>query len=166
VILSSEQRAFFQAPQGPTVQQPNPDLHYRLVVGDVVLETFLENRWPFALGIFDQHSARKPFYYSPNTLQLIKAEYHCKNPAGEIAPEAVDTMNQIFKDLTLTQKPVSSGLSAHFLEVTGEEDLLAVALVLLAPLKTEIYYGQPEQGIVQMIVTEELKQKFYTRLKN
>jgi uncharacterized protein (UPF0218 family) len=37
-------------------------------------------------------------------------------------------------------------------------------LALVAPLGAVIYYGQPNEGIIEMIVTEELKELFYSIL--
>ena len=71
------------------------------------------------------------------------------NPAGTISAEMVTVLTQ-----ALTQQ------TQHVL-IQGEEDLAAVALILLLPLESEVYYGQPGQGIVRMKVTEELKDKTF-----
>jgi len=44
--------------------------------------------------------------------------------------------------------------------VKGEEDLATVAAVLHAPLAATVYYGQPQEGLVEIIVTETVKEKF------
>lgn len=49
--------------------------------------------------------------------------------------------------------------------VDGEEDLAVVPCVLLAPLGTLVLYGQPDQGVVAIIVTDEVKAKFFKYLK-
>ena len=46
-----------------------------------------------------------------------------------------------------------------FLVVDGEEDLLALPSILFAPLNAYVLYGQPNEGIVVVSVTESLKIK-------
>jgi len=43
--------------------------------------------------------------------------------------------------------------------VTGEEDLLALPAIVLAPLGSVVLYGQYDKGVVINEVTEELKKK-------
>jgi len=41
--------------------------------------------------------------------------------------------------------------------VDGEEDLLVLAVASLAPKKTLIFYGQPNMGVVVVMITDEFK---------
>ena len=43
--------------------------------------------------------------------------------------------------------------------VKGEEDLGVLPAILLSPLNTAIFYGQPQKGLVYIKVTETSKQK-------
>lgn len=43
------------------------------------------------------------------------------------------------------------------IEVQGEEDLLVLPAVLAAPYGSIGYYGQPDKGVVEVVVTEEKK---------
>ena len=43
--------------------------------------------------------------------------------------------------------------------IDGEEDLLALPAILLAPLKSMVLYGQMDLGVVLVEVTEEMKEK-------
>jgi hypothetical protein len=43
--------------------------------------------------------------------------------------------------------------------IDGEEDLLTLPAILFAPLNVYIVYGQFEEGIVALPVTEDLKEK-------
>ena len=47
------------------------------------------------------------------------------------------------------------------MQVNGEEDLVVLPLILLTPLNTIIYYGQPSEGLVKVIVSESIKDKAY-----
>jgi hypothetical protein len=69
-----------------------------------------------------------------------------RNPAGFISSEAWET--------------VSKGLSiggGAMIYVDGEEDLLALVAVLEAPLGSLVFYGQPDEGLVAVPVTEAKK---------
>jgi uncharacterized protein (UPF0218 family) len=50
------------------------------------------------------------------------------------------------------------------LKVEGEEDLATVAIVLLTPLGTCIYYGQRDLGMIELRVTEKIKDEFRKQL--
>ena len=43
------------------------------------------------------------------------------------------------------------------IKITGEEDLLVLPAILEAPLGTKVLYGQPNEGIVIVTVTEKKK---------
>ncbi len=156
-ILSPEQRTFFSQPQGELINLerfPTKATNHqlRLVVGDSSLETFIQKGWRYDLGVFDHRRQRQPF--ESTIIDQLPPDNIVTNPAGTISQELVTTLqkalNQPFKHLA----------------VDGEEDLAAVALVLLTPLETEIFYGQPGKGIICMQVDEELKDAAYDVLKD
>ncbi|MBI3342276.1 pantetheine-phosphate adenylyltransferase [Candidatus Curtissbacteria bacterium] len=71
------------------------------------------------------------------------------NPAGDISIELSRAIHDYFTN--------------HFAKVIlvdGEEDLAVVPCVLMAPLGTIIIYGQPNEGVVAVEVTEGSKNKF------
>jgi uncharacterized protein (UPF0218 family) len=43
--------------------------------------------------------------------------------------------------------------------VTGEEDLLVLPVAIYAPDNSVIFYGQPNEGLVMVLVTEEIRNK-------
>jgi hypothetical protein len=65
-----------------------------------------------------------------------------KNPPGAITQSAIDAIREVF-----------DGSKPARLLVDGEEDLLAIPVVVLAPLLTGVFYGQPGVGIVLIRVT-------------
>jgi len=65
--------------------------------------------------------------------RLIKVE----NPAGTITADAINGMKKAF----LGKKPVR-------VQVKGEEDLMAMLAIALAPISATIFYGQPGVGVV------------------
>jgi uncharacterized protein (UPF0218 family) len=67
---------------------------------------------------------------------------HCSNPAGTISKEAVAIINQAL-----------SGPYPVRIVVKGEEDMLALPLIAIAPVGSVVLYGQPLQGIVVVNVS-------------
>jgi uncharacterized protein (UPF0218 family) len=99
------------------------------------------------LAVYDLKAQRQPT--DSSILTNLKPEITIKNPAGSI-------------NLKLTQ-----ALQTHkLIFVDGEEDLAAIALMLSLPLGSKIYYGQPNQGLIEMTVTEEKKDQFFKILNS
>ena len=69
------------------------------------------------------------------------------NPAGMITDEA-----EMAVRLGLEHAPAK-------IEVNGEEDLLVLPCIMHAEEGTAIYYGQPDRGIVKVIVNPETRKK-------
>jgi pantetheine-phosphate adenylyltransferase len=153
-ILSEKQRDFFQQPQGNIVASPTGSSPRRYVVGDIVLETFLEKKWPLSIGVYDQRTKRN-VYHSQRISQL-QPNVQVKNLAGRITVQLSTALKKYIN---------KKSADPTYIQIDGEEDLAAVALATLAPLGSSIYYGQPEQGIVEMIITEEMKEKYAAILR-
>lgn len=77
---------------------------------------------------------------------MHKSEVRCKNPAGTVSKDAIDAIRKAL----ILDKPVR-------VYVEGEEDLLGLVLLKLAPDGSTILYGQPLEGIVLLKVDEESK---------
>ncbi|WP_049986374.1 GTP-dependent dephospho-CoA kinase family protein [Halobellus rufus] len=69
-----------------------------------------------------------------------------ENPAGALS----EAMLAALADAVATEEPVT-------IVVDGEEDLAALPAVLVAPLGATVVYGQPDEGMVRVAVTEESK---------
>jgi uncharacterized protein (UPF0218 family) len=76
-----------------------------------------------------------------------------KNPAGYITADAIDGIRKAFGG----RKPV-------MVLVEGEEDLLAIPAVALAPLSADVFYGQPGEGIVMVRADASAKARNRTLL--
>jgi pantetheine-phosphate adenylyltransferase len=155
--LTPTARDFFGLPQGQIVQEPRYTATDKKmpaaigVVGDFCLQRFIERGWPFTVGIFDGHTAREKFDLDM-TSQTSKP-IEISNPAGSITPQLYDLVKQ------------SAQMPLQLIKVDGEEDLATVAAVLSWPLGSIVYYGQPGVGMVELIVTEQLKQEFAKSFK-
>ncbi len=148
ITLNQTQRDFFTNPQGEIVKEPqHEEKSIICVVGDTSLETFIENNWGYDLGIYDKRQQRQ--VVKSKVITSIKPNLIIDNIAGDISPQLVKSLKEALNN------------NAKHLFVEGEEDLAAVALALLLPLDSTIYYGQPNQGLVMMKITEKLKNKIY-----
>lgn len=150
LLLNEAQRKYFSKPQGPIVEYPAKNQGFTIVVGDTTLEYFIENNWQYDLGIFDYIKKRLP--YGESVIKSLRIDATVTNPAQSITQELVHGI-----------KAALNTPAKHIL-VNGEEDLAAVAAVLLASLESTIYYGQPDVGIVQMTATEDKKNDVLTIL--
>lgn len=80
-----------------------------------------------------------------------------KNPAGCITDELMAALQQAFK----------ARRAKVF--VDGEEDLAALPAVFLAPIRSIVLYGQPNEGVVAIEVTaaaQENARRIYEQMEN
>jgi uncharacterized protein (UPF0218 family) len=73
---------------------------------------------------------------------------HCSNPAGSITKEALLVLCKAFT----MPGPVK-------VIVDGEEDMLALPIITIAPEEAVVLYGQPLQGMVVVNVSPEMQAK-------
>lgn len=78
----------------------------------------------------------------------VRTVLTCKNPAAEITDESVTLIRSAFDMIP----PVR-------IVVEGEEDLLVLPAAVYAPNNSVILYGQPNEGLVLVLVTEEVRNK-------
>jgi len=147
IQLTEEQRQDFSKIQGKVVVEPSTIPSPKIVVGDSTLEKFITFGWKFDIGIFDGYCERK--LYPSTTIDAITPTSSVTNAAGTIEHGAVQSL------INATDQREKA-----FIKVDGEEDLLAVAAVLVAPLGSYVYYGQPKQGLVEVHATEKIKDHF------
>jgi uncharacterized protein (UPF0218 family) len=79
---------------------------------------------------------------------VVKTVLYCNNPAAEITDESIETIKKGFQ----MDIPVR-------IIVTGEEDLLVLPIVLFAPANSVVMYGQPNEGIVIVKISEDIRNK-------
>lgn len=118
-----------------------------ITVGDIVTETLSQEGLIPHISIIDNKSDGKILSRDSNHIT-----YDFINPAGTIQKKSVTWLSKIFQKFTKNQNSIC-------VTVDGEEDLLALPCILLAPLNAVVIYGQKDHGIVLNFVTEELKHK-------
>ncbi len=114
-------------------------------VGDVISENMAKCGISAHLAIVDNRVMRQP--RKPVVLK-VNQTIHVKNPPGTITDEAWLAVKKALKQKQLTK-----------IVVDGEEDLLALVVLLHAPLNALVVYGQPYEGIVAIKVTRRKRQK-------
>jgi len=118
---------------------------YVITVGDRTTEKMIEFGLIPSLQIIDgkeKRAKREPPKLA-NATQL-----NVDNPAAEITPQSMDIIKKAF-----TMKPPVR------LHVNGEEDLLVIPVCVYAPENAIVLYGQPNEGLVIVKITPEIRNK-------
>ena len=121
------------------------DDSYIITVGDRTTEKMIDFGLIPSLQIIDgvEKREKRELPKLENATELT-----VDNPAAEITPQSIDVIKQAF---TL-QSPVR-------IVVNGEEDLLVIPVCVHAPENSIVLYGQPNQGLVIVKVTPEIRNK-------
>jgi len=101
---------------------------------------------PSDVKIFDGRVRRRKIK------KILPYSLKCKNPRGTIQKEAWSTIKKAIKE----NKNVF---------VEGEEDLLVIPAVLLAPKNSLVVYGFPKKGICVIEVNKRMKKKIKNLLR-
>lgn len=119
-----------------------------ITVGDITTKKFLEAGITPKLAIVDLKVARKVAFKNLHELGFNgPADIAVKNKPGQISRSLILAVeNSLKKD-------------KQIIEVLGEEDLAVIPAVLLSPLGTNVFYGQPQKGLVLVNVDLEIKNK-------
>jgi uncharacterized protein (UPF0218 family) len=123
---------------------------YIITVGDRTTEKMIDFGLIPSLQIIDGLEKREK--REPPKLHNA-TELTVDNPAAEITPQSITMIKKAF---TL-QSPVR-------LFVNGEEDLLVLPVCIHAPENAVVLYGQPNQGLVIVRITPEIRNKVETLL--
>ncbi|MEM2925989.1 MAG: GTP-dependent dephospho-CoA kinase family protein [Candidatus Bathyarchaeia archaeon] len=119
-----------------------------IAVGDVVTRSLREAGIKGNLYVTDDKVMReriKPLDFEG--LESMKV-LRVFNPPGRLMAEAFQAIDNALR----SPDPVR-------IEVDGEEDLLVLPAVILAPIDSLVLYGQPRKGLVVVRVTEEKKRE-------
>ncbi|MFM7861501.1 MAG: GTP-dependent dephospho-CoA kinase family protein [Candidatus Nitrosotenuis sp.] len=121
-----------------------PKSSYIITVGDATTEKILAHGFTTSLQIVDGYEKRgKRIPPQSNATKL-----YCDNPAAQITQQSIDLIRQAF-----SSKPPIQIL------VNGEEDLLVIPVCIYAPENSVVMYGQPNEGLVIVQITQEIRNK-------
>lgn len=124
-----------------------------ITVGDVVTKLGNDVLFRQVVSVVDFVVQREKQYISVEELGFSGNEevLTVTNPAGFITPQLFQAVQEVFREIN--KKP------RFVICVEGEEDLAVLPVLLVAPLGFVVLYGQPHEGVVQIFVTEESKNK-------
>lgn len=157
-ILPDEFRPLISVPQGKIIREKDLGLFdfskqtKIILVGDIVTKTFIKYGYKFDLSVVDLKTRKKKLFKSLSDLGVIKVSNLAtvRNKRGTISSSIVKAVREVFV----------KNLNDAVIKVIGEEDLAVIPIVILAPLSSLVFYGQRDEGIVCVEVTERAKEKF------
>lgn len=153
LILPENLRSALQHPWEKVLDEVSEEIDgpKTVAIGDITVQKFNEKNVNQFLSIVDFLVQRQVRFHAFSELGLTEENVlKVKNPHGTIMPELFQSIAETFK----------AGYKKTIL-VEGEEDLAVLPVLLIAPLGFSVFYGQPNQGLVQVDVTEENKEKAY-----
>ena len=119
---------------------------YVISVGDRTTEKLIDFGFTPCLQIVDGQEKRKVRQILNDS--NVKTALTCDNPAAEITPQSIVTIKKGF----VSETPVR-------ILVNGEEDLLVIPVCIYAPENAVVLYGQPNEGLVVVKITPEIRNK-------
>jgi pantetheine-phosphate adenylyltransferase len=157
LVLPKNLRSELQAPWGEVLKEIPKGLNSTkiIAVGDATAQKFNKQNIGHFLSIVDFLIQRKKIFQDLSELGFNdQSIINVKNSHGTITFKLLSIIKNSFKDK-----------KRKVILIEGEDDLSALAVVLIAPLGFSIFYGQPNKGLVHFIVTEENKEKAYQLIK-
>ena len=132
------------------IQKFLSDDSYVITVGDRTTEKMIGFDLIPSLQITDGHEKRKK-RVPPKIAHAV--ELKVDNPAAEITLTCIDVIKKAFE----MKPPVR-------ISVDGEEDLLVLPVCIHAPENSVVLYGQPNEGLVIVKITPQIRNKTQTLL--
>ncbi len=121
-------------------------------IGDIITRSLQKEGFVPAVSVVDGKSRREALKAEDVLLfESVSGEVY-PNAAGTIASRAVLRLKQL-RDGYMNDKVHGIML------VDGEEDLLALPAILIAPIGSIVAYGQYDLGVVSVTVTETVKNR-------
>lgn len=117
---------------------------FLISVGDQTTKNLVDNKIFPKLGIIDNRIQREDHNHD-----IIKTEniLDAVNPAGTITKNLWETIESAINDIIYDNQN-------RIIVVEGEEDLAVLPCILVAPKDAVILYGQPNEGLVFVNVSD------------
>ena len=117
-----------------------------ITVGDRTTENMLQLGLKPQVQIIDGLEKRNQRIVPAD--DTVDTNLSCRNPPGEITEESIQVIQKAFS----CDPPVR-------IMVDGEEDLLVIPVCIHAPENSIVMYGQPNEGLVIVTITPEIRAK-------
>lgn len=129
-----------------TIQRYVSDAKMVISVGDATTERLISLGIVPDIQIVDGRERRSS---RAEVKHMHRKELRCTNPPGTVSRDAMDAVNRALS----LEKPVR-------IYVDGEEDLLGLAVLRLAPAGSVMLYGQPLEGVVVLRIDDEIRERY------
>ncbi len=156
VKLPKHLREQLKIPLGILILEPNvnkeiiqnhlPENSYVITVGDRTTQKLNNFGIIPSLQIIDGQEKRIKLDISNDF--KTSTYLTCNNPTAEITDQSIEIIKKAFN----SESPVK-------IFVNGEEDLLVIPVCIFAPKNSVVMYGQPNEGLVIVKVTPEIRNK-------
>jgi len=123
-----------------------------ITVGDIVSLSLLNKKIAPSLMIYDYITRRE-------ALSEKQQLYLCSNTKTTIYNQAGTIRRSAIKSIYKAMNTVSKTKEKYGIKVIGEEDLLVLPTILMAPLGSLVCYGQKDLGFIAVTITEKTKEK-------
>ena len=138
-----------------TIQKVNPVMTF--AIGDIIAGSLWDVGFVPSIAVIDYKSRREAltenskFVYPEERREIrnLKTRKY-RNRAGTIETSAVRRLKALCNAYLKNNSP-------QCLVINGEEDLMVLPAILVAPLSSLVLYGQYDLGVVAVKVTEEKK---------
>lgn len=126
--------------------------NFVIAVGDIVTVFLIKNKHQANVSIFDLKTKRQQITNKTVLNLLPKHQISFSNTHGIINCSTVIALQKSIKKSLLNNKKIS-------VKIIGEEDLLALPAILLAPLSSVVLYGISGIGMIAVFVTLDKKKE-------
>ncbi|ARS89027.1 GTP-dependent dephospho-CoA kinase family protein [Natrarchaeobaculum aegyptiacum] len=150
LTLPKDLRGDLKDPMGPIETEADAllaELEGPLIaVGDVVTYHFLRAGHTPDVAVVDEQTKRSAVDDEIRETVADDVQLEAVNPAAEISVDVLEALREGLE----TDEPTT-------ILVDGEEDLVALPAIVAAPAGASVVYGQPDEGMVHVVVTEDVR---------
>lgn len=125
-------------------------------VGDATTANLIKAKISPKLSVIDFQVKRQPAFSSLNQIGFIQP-----NPDAVVKNEAGKVTKSLANEI---ERAIKSSFSSQVILISGEDDLAVIPIIMLCPLGSTVFYGQPNKGVVQVDVNENAKRKLLSLL--
>ncbi len=136
-----------------------------IAIGDMTTRRLLDLHIRPNLAVIDFQTERAPYAWDRVLFERLIHEATVRELAsgpGFISREAIDAMREWAQGLVEAGTQEAKSVTVFLID--GEEDLLVLPAIRVAPLGSTIVYGQPNKGMVRVEVTATSKRLAETLL--
>jgi len=152
-VLPKKLRKKLSEPWGKIIQEvPIMKRDFPIItIGDVTTKAFLKKTVVPNVAIIDHRVNRKALMKTEYiNEEMFSTSYFIPNPEGQLTGRLCQVVSRI--DYTNLRRNI-------LIQVQGEEDLATLICILNAPIGSNLFYGQPDQGMCHIVLDKEIKYK-------